>query len=158
LAEVFIVAFFRITAIAATVLSLTACSGNGGLGGGLGGGGLQQCNPGTQVQLARPQSQTAASNVSSVEVVANGNGNVLGQSPGSWYLQAQDNFGNQPIFSNALTPVADPTGYHPFPSDFFYSGNLGTTLPGGGNWTISLVQSQGIGQVCTPLPVGIFST
>ncbi|PZR58284.1 MAG: hypothetical protein DLM50_04005 [Candidatus Meridianibacter frigidus] len=142
----------------AIALVLTACAGGtGGLGGIIGGGGFQ-CNPGTQVQLARPQNQAFASNVSSLEIVASDNNTVLGQSPGSWFLQAQGNFSGQPVFTSALGAVPDPGGFHPFPNDFFFSGSLGTTLPAGETWTVSLVQGQAGNATCTPLTLGEFST
>ncbi len=146
------------SAIAALLLFATACSGNSGNFGGIPLGGLIQCNPGAQVQLARPQNQTTASNVGSVEIVVNGNTNALATSPGSWSLQVQSNGSGQSIASNGLTAVADPTGYHPFQSDFFYSGNLNQTLPSGYTWTVSLVQGQTSYQSCSPMPVGSFST
>ena len=146
------------SATAALLLLATACNGNSGTFGGIPLGGLIQCNPGAQVQLARPQNQTTASNVGSVEIVVNGNSNALAVSPSSWSLQVQSNGGGQSITSNGLTAVADPTGYHPFQSDFFYSGNLNQTLPTGYTWTVSLVQGQTAYQSCSPLPLGSFST
>ncbi|MDH2909213.1 MAG: hypothetical protein PXZ07_03765 [Candidatus Eremiobacteraeota bacterium] len=145
-------------ATAALLFFATACSGSSGNSSGIPYGGLIQCNPGAQVQLARPQNQTTASNVGSVEIVVNGNSNALAVSPNSWSLQVQSNGGGQSMMSNGLTAVADPTGYHPFQSDFFYSGNLNQTLPTGYTWTVSLVQGQTSYQSCSPLPLGSFST
>ena len=144
--------------MAALLLLATGCSAGSNNSNGIPFGGVGECNPGTQVQLARPQNQTSASGVSSVEIVANGNSNALAQSPSSWYLEVQDNVGDQPIVSNSLSAVSDPTGYHPYASDFFYSGNLIRTLPTGYTWTISLVQGQQSYQNCTPSPLGAFST
>ncbi len=150
----------RIAALG-VVLATSACSGGGGGGGVFGGGNpaLSQCYPGTQVQLARPAPNQYAGNVTSIEIVADGNNNVLNQAPGSWYVQVQDTLGDPPFTSNGLTPVSDPSGPHPFPSDFYYSGNLGTTLPAGYTWYVSLVQNQSGYQGCTPYSVqGSFST
>ncbi|MGC8485914.1 MAG: hypothetical protein ACP5O6_09820 [Candidatus Baltobacteraceae bacterium] len=145
-------------ATATLLFFAAACSGSSGNSSGTPYGGVIQCNPGAQVQLARPQNQTNASNVGSVEIVVNGNSNALAVSPSSWSLQVQSNGGGQSLTSNGLTAVADPTGYHPFQSDFFYSGNLNQTLPTGYTWTVSLVQGQTAYQLCSPLPLGSFST
>ena len=150
----------RAAAIVGALALLSACSGSGGnsvFGGG--NPGFAQCYPGTQVDLARPAPNQYASNVTSIEVVANGSNDALNQSPGSWYVQVQDSSGDPPFTSGGLNPVSDPSGPHPFGSDFYYSANLGTTLPAGYTWYVSLVQNQSGYQSCTPYSVqGSFST
>jgi len=149
----------RIAALGA-LLAVAACGGGGGSGFGNGSNpGLAQCNPGTQVELARPAPNQYAGNVTSIEIVANGSNNALNQSFGSWFLQVQDTLGDPPFTSNALARASDPGGPHPFLSDFYYSGTLGTTLPAGYTWYVSLAQNQFGYQGCTPYPVqGSFST
>lgn len=145
----------RVFAVLST-LALAAC-GAGGSNNSLPGGLGFQCNPGTQVQLARPApAQSGASNVNQIEIVANGNGNTLYNSFGQWNLVVQDNFGDPPVTTNALNLVADPGAPHPYSSDFYYAGNLGLTLPAGATWTVTLEQ-QPYGS-CVPAPVGSFST
>lgn len=146
--------FSRVFAVLST-LALAAC-GAGGANNTIPGGIGFQCNPGTQIQLARPAPSQSASNVSQVEIVANGNGNNLYNSFAQWNLVVQDNFGDPPITSNNLNLVADPSAPHPYGSDFYYTGNLGTTLPAGATWTVTIEQ-QPYGS-CLPAPVGTFST
>jgi hypothetical protein len=148
----------RIPAMLA-VLGLAACSGSGGSGLGFPGNGnpsFAQCNPGTNVQLARPApNQFGAGSVSSIEIVANGSTNILNQSPQSWNLQVTDNIGNQ-YLSGPLNAVADPGGPHPYPSDYFYSAPI-QTLPTGFTYNVSLVETGGCSAY--PLyPYGTFST
>lgn len=76
--------YLRITGLVALLLSITACGG-GGNNGGFFVGNNNTCNPGTQVQLARPQQ--GASNVgsiNSIEIVANGNNRTM-STPCSWF-------------------------------------------------------------------------
>jgi hypothetical protein len=139
------------------ILALAACSGSGGNG--LPGGGnpsFAQCNPGTNVELARPApNQFGAGNVNSIEIVANGSSNVLNQSPQSWNLQVTDNNGNQYV-SGPLNPASDPGGPHPYGSDFFYSAPI-QALPVGFTYNVSLIQNSGCSAY--PLyPYGTFST
>ena len=143
------------------LLGVAGCGASGGGNSIFGGGnsGYSQCNPGTQVDLARPTPNQYSSGVTSIEVVAYGNSNPLGQSPGAWNIQVQDANGDPPFVTGPLNAVADPSGPHPFSSDFYYSGNLGTTLPSGYTWYVSLVQGQGGYQGCSPYSVqGSFST
>ena len=146
----------RITAMLAT-FALAACSASGGSGlPGNGNPSFTQCNPGTNVQLARPApNQFGAGTVSSIEIVANGSSNILNQSPQSWNLQVTDNIGNQ-YLSGSLNPASDPGGPHPYPSDFFYSAPI-QALPAGFTYNVSLVQNAGCSAY--PLsPYGTFST
>lgn len=138
-------------------LSLAACSGIGGSGNSIPGTLGYQCNPGTQVQLARPaQSQSGAGSVNQIEIVANGNNNTLANTYGQWNVVLQDNFGDPPLTTNTLNAVADPSGPHPYSSDFFYAANIGITLPSGATWTVTLEQ-QPYGS-CAPALIGTFST
>ncbi len=134
------------------LLALTACSGSsvGSILGGL--GGLVTCNPGTQVQLARPsQGQTGAGALTSIEIVANGNSSTLGTNYQSWQLQVQANFGNT-ITGSALALVPDPSGPQPYASDFYYSSSF-PALQTGQSYTVYLTQNG----LCQPLNVGSFS-
>lgn len=141
------------------LLALAACSGSSGNALGFPGTGnpsFTQCNPGTDVQLARPApNQSGAGSVSSIEIVANGSSNVLNQSPQSWNLQVTDNIGNQ-YLSGPLNLTSDAGGPHPYGSDYFYSAPI-QTLPVGFTYNVSLVQSGGCSAY--PLyPYGTFST
>lgn len=140
-----------------STLALAACGG-AGLGNSIPGNVFGfQCNPGTQIQLARPApGQFNASNVSQIEIVANGNSNMLYNTFGQWNLVLQDNFGDPPITTAGLNLVSDPSGPHPYSSDFYYMANIGSTLPAGATWTVTLEQ-QPYGS-CSPAPVGTFST
>ncbi len=142
----------RMTTFAMVLLGVTACAG--GVGTSLGGGPLQ-CNPGTQVQLARPFPGQAGvnGNIGSVEIVANGNNNVLYSTYTQWNLVLTDSLGDR-VLSGPLNLVADPNGPHPFASDFFYSGSI-QLLPAGITWNVQLNQGN---SNCTPFPLNSFST
>jgi hypothetical protein len=140
------------------LLGLTACGSGGGLGG-LGGllGGRSTCNPGTQVQLARPGSGQSGvnGNLGSIEIVANGSSDALHYSPNQWTLQLVDTFNNQTITTGQLSPASDTSGPHPFTQDFYYSGSLQQQLPQGTTWSVRLVNSS---TYCTPDAFDSFST
>ncbi|MBC5825023.1 MAG: hypothetical protein GIW99_07285 [Candidatus Eremiobacteraeota bacterium] len=133
-------------------MTLAAC-GNASSGV-LGGGGSAMCYPGTQTQLANPVPNQGgvASNIGQIVIVANGNNNALYNSYGQFQTSLVDNFGNL-ITGGPLSLVADPSGPHPFQSDFYASSI--PQLPAGSTWRAYLTMSNGS---CSPLPVGSFST
>ena len=133
----------RAAAPVVVALALTACggSGNGGLF-----GGTTACQPGTQVQLARPAPGQFNSNVNSVEVVASGDTDNIYPNPGAWSAYVQGNGGTQ-IFGGPLNPVSDTGGPHPFTQDFYYQSQLQQTLPSGQNWTVFLQENTGCGAI-----------
>lgn len=142
----------HILAVAA-LMALGACSGSNA--GGIFGGnpGLAVCNPGTAVQLARPaQGQTGVGAITSIEIVANGNTNLLGQTYQSWQLQIQSGVGGI-ITGGALNLASDPGGPHPYASDYFYTSAF-QALQVGQTYSVSLTQNG----VCQPLAIGSFST
>ena len=142
------VKILRAAAVAAVLLGISACSS----GGGVGIKETAQCNPGTAVQLARPsQGQTGVGAINSVEIVADGNSNVLYQTYQFWQLSAQDSSGNI-ISGGALSLVADKTGPQPYPQDFYYSSSF-SNLHSGTTYSILLSESG-----CQGLNVGSFST
>ena len=150
----------RITAMLC-LFALAACSGTNGNGIGIPGGNggnpfFAQCNPGTNVQLARPApNQTGTGSINQIEIVANGSSNVLNQAPGSWNLQVTDNLGNQ-YLSGPLSPISDTSGPHPYPSEFFYNAPI-QALPAGYTYNVSMLQNGGCSAY--PLyPYGTFST
>jgi hypothetical protein len=148
----------RLSIAAALALGLSACGGGGnGIGGILGGLNPSgpSCNAGTQVQLANPQPGQAgvSTTIGQITIVANGNNNTLYNTYNQWYLTLTGNgFGNVIQGSN-LNLVSYPSGPHPYPSDFYFSSNIGQ-LPSGTTWQVNLVQ-QGTGSVC---PLNSFST
>jgi hypothetical protein len=144
----------RSTLILAATLALTACGG-GGTGNSSLPNSFGPCDPGTSVQLARPsQGQFgASSNTTSIEIVASGNGNTLGNSFGSFDLILQNNVSGS-ITSSPLTAASDPSGPHPFGSDFFYSGSI-PGLQFGTNYTVFL---NAFTSNCNPVAIGSFST
>jgi hypothetical protein len=148
----------RLTLPAGLLMALTACGG-GGLGGVLGpnpiNGGGPICNAGTQVQLANPlPAQTGVSpSIGQITIVANGNSNTLYNTYGQWYLTLTDQFGNT-ITGGNLRLVSDPSGPHPYTSDFYYASSIGQ-LPSGATWQVNLNDQSGTGGVC---PLNSFST
>jgi hypothetical protein len=150
----------RLSLGAALAAALAGCgsSGLGGTLGGLnpiGGPGSLECNTGTQVQLANPQSGSygVPGNIGQVVIVANGNNNTLGSTYGSWYLTLSDQFGDF-ITGGNLNQYSYPTGPHPFSSDYYYSSSV-PQLPSGANWNVQLNES---GANCAAVPLGSFST
>jgi hypothetical protein len=146
----------RIAALVAAGLCLlasTSCSGVG-LPGGIFGG-LLACNPGTQVQLASPAPNQSgvSSNIGQIIIVANGNSNTLYNTYAQWQFTVVDNFNNQ-LTGGSLNLVPDPSGPHPYASDFYYSSSIPQLTPGR-TWNVELLQN---GNSCTPASVGSFST
>lgn len=148
----------KATACGLTLASLAACSGAGGgiFGNNPGGGngGYSQCNPGTSVQLARPQAGTYAPGTTSVEIVASGNNNNLYNTYSQWSIVLQSNYTGQQYPGGNLQLVSDSSGPHPYQSDFYYSSQLGG-LPSGQTWQVLLEQNNGF---CNPYPLQSFST
>lgn len=146
----------RIASLVAAGVCLLASAGCTGVGlpGGIFGG-LLACNPGTQVQLASPApNQTGvASNIGQITIVANGNSNTLYNTYGQWQFTLVDNFNNQ-MTSGTLNLVPDPSGPHPYASDFYYQSSI-SPMTAGRTWNVELVQN---GNSCTPASVGSFST
>ncbi len=145
----------RAMALAAGLLSITACSGSGsnGLGGILGNGPGGGCDPGTRVTLARPVSgSTNVGSINSIEIVADGNNSTLDQSFSQWQLQALDSFGTTTT-GGQLNRATDRGGYQPFPSDFYYSSSF-PNLQTGVTYRIFLIKN-GCGNATD---VGTFST
>ncbi len=136
----------------ATAMFLSACST---FGSGLGGIFQLPCNTGTQQQLASPFSgQTGVSpSIGQVTIVANGNSNQLYSNYNQWTVTLVDNLGA--VYNGGhLALVPDPSGPHPYPSDFYYASSL-PQLTVGRTYTASL----GIpGGSCQSISMGSFST
>lgn len=147
----------RVALVGVLVLGLSACSGNGGSGGLFGGlgGGFAQCDPGQSVQLARPSPGASGVNpsIGSLEIVASGGSGALFNSPGQWYLSLTSNFGDN-LGGYTLNVASDPSGPHPYASDFYYSANI-PTLPTGRTWSVQLNESNAN---CNAVPLQGFST
>ena len=141
----------RWLAVVVCVCALSACSGaNAGFGG------FQQvCNTGTQTQLVSPSpGQTGVSTtIGQITFVANGNNNQLYNTYTQWQITLVDNF--QGVTSGGrLALVPDPSGPHPYPSDFYYASSIPQLQPGR---TYSVTLSLPGGS-CTAIPLGSFST
>lgn len=113
------------------------------------------CSTGTQTQLASPTlGQTGVSpNVGQVIAVANGNTNTLYNSYAQWQVTLVDNFGN-PTTGGQLRLVSDPSGPHPYPSDFYYSSSM-PQLATGRTFSAFLSLTNGS---CSPVSLGSFSS
>ncbi|MEA2786362.1 MAG: hypothetical protein QOF71_2466 [Candidatus Eremiobacteraeota bacterium] len=105
------------------------------------------------ITVARP-SAGFASNGNSVEIVSSSSTDDLHNNPGLFDLNLRDNFGNV-IVSGFLSLVPDPSGPHPYSSDFFYQGNLSVALQPGLTYQVFLNAPS---TNCTPGFVGSFST
>ncbi len=88
-----------------------------------------------------------------VTIVAMGGSNVLNSSPSQWLITLNDNTG-MVWTGTPLKPVSDPSGPHPYPSDFYYASNLPML---NASRTYRAVLSQPTG-TCTPISLGSFST
>lgn len=148
--------YVRFAALSCIVLGLTACGGGGS--GNLLGNPNVECNPGTQVQLANPApGQSGVNpNVGSVTIVANGSNNALYSAYQQWNVLLVDTFTRQTIQGGQLALVPDPSGPHPYGSDFYYQASIPQLQPGQ-NWNVELVQSQSFAS-CSPFPTNAFST
>ncbi len=133
-------------------IGVQAC---GGSGGGTPINGPNGCNPGTQVQLASPLPGQAgvSTGIGNIIIVANDNNNFLGTSFGQFGLNVVSPNGAT-LNTSSLTPVPFQNGPHPFPRDFYYSGNL-QGLGAGLNYSVFLNQFT---TNCNPLFIGTFST
>jgi hypothetical protein len=143
--------FFVSLLVASSMLALMGCGG----GGSSGTSGPIPCNVGTLVQLASPtQGQTGVSTTNGqVIIVADGNTNTLFNTYTQWIITLVDNTG-QPWTGASLRLVADPSGPHPYPSDFFYASTI-ATLIAGRTYSASLSEP---GNACQPISLGAFST
>jgi hypothetical protein len=147
----------RIAIPAALMLALTACGGSGG-GNPFGGNTGYECQTGTQVELANPQSGQVGvpTNLGQITIVANGQANNLYNTSNQWSVILTPNYGGyQQIDGGSLNLVSDPNGPHPYNSDFYYSSSI-QGLPAGITWNAQLIQNNGSN--CQPVPLGSFST
>jgi len=133
-------------------LMLASCSG---IGNGLGGIFQQQCSTGTQQTIASPQNgqSNVSTSMGQVIVVANSNNNQLYNTYNQWTVNLVDNFGNL-ISGGRLALVPDPSGPHPYASDFYYSSSMPQLTPGR-TYSASLLIAGGS---CQAVPLGQFST
>ncbi|MBV8671534.1 MAG: hypothetical protein JO098_07155 [Candidatus Eremiobacteraeota bacterium] len=113
------------------------------------------CVTGTSQTLANPQpGQTGVpTTIGQVTIVAMGNGNTLYNTYTQWIVTLTDNTGT-PWTGSPLSLVSDPSGPHPYPSDFYYASNLPMLNPGR---TYQAFLSQPNAS-CTPVSLGQFST
>jgi hypothetical protein len=113
------------------------------------------CNTGTQVQLAGPSpSQSGVSpSIGQIIMVANGNSNQLYNTYSQWQITLVDNFGN-PVTGGSLQLVSDPSGPHPYPSDFYYGSSI-PQLNAGRTYNAYVSLNNGS---CQPVSLGSFST
>lgn len=113
------------------------------------------CNVGTLVQLAAPlPGQTGVSTtMGTITLVADGSTNTLYATHSQWIILMTDSSG-QPWTGGSLQLVADPSGPHPYPSDFFYASSF-PRLISGRTYSASLSEPNGS---CLPVPLGSFST
>ena len=147
----------RILAPALLLAGLCACGGGGG---GLFGGGNpiglgSECNAGTAVELANPQPNTYAPGANQITLVANGNNNNLYSTYQNWYVYVVSNNTGQTIQGGQLSLVSDPSGPHPYQSDYYYGSSLQQSLPSGSSWTVNLAQYSGS---CNAIPLQTFTT
>jgi hypothetical protein len=117
------------------------------------------CNPDAQVTLARPldgSTGVPASSITSIEIVAFGNNNQLFASFAQYQLVAVPASGTPFSSNNNLSLTSDPNGFHPFPSDFYYTANFngGQFVPGNSYGIYLNVASTN----CRPSFAGSFST
>ena len=113
------------------------------------------CNTGTQQQLANPAPNQSGvpTTQGSITIVAFGNNNTLYTSYNQWIITLTDNTGT-PWTGGPLRLVSDPSGPHPYPSDFYYASNI-PMLAAGRTYQAFLSEPSG---TCTPLALGTFST
>ena len=113
------------------------------------------CNTGTEQQIANPtNNQTGVStSIGRITLVSFGNNNNLFNTYSQWIMTLTDNTG-APWTGGPLSLVSDPSGPHPYPSDFYYASNF-PMLNAGRTYQAFLSQPSG---TCTPVWVGSFST
>ena len=85
--------------------------------------------------------------------MAYGNSNPLYSGHNQWSVTLIDDKGS-PWTGGPLGLVSDPSGPHPYPSDFYYASSL-PKLNAGHAYHAYLSQPSG---TCTPVLVGSFST
>jgi hypothetical protein len=134
---------------------LAAAAGCGGGSGnslpGSGNGQLCDSNAGS-ITVARP-TPGFGQNGNTIEIVSSSSTDDLHGNPGAFDLNLQSNFGN--TITGSLSLVPDPSGPHPYTSDFYYQGTLQTPLQAGVTYSVFLnVPSSN----CSPGFVGSFST
>lgn len=119
---------------------------------------LGPCNPDAQVQLASPVqgSSGVPSNITRIEIVANGNNNQLYNSYAQYQLVAVPSFGSPFNSNNNLSLASDPNGYHPYQNDYYYAANFnnGQFVPG----TTYAIYLNVNSTNCQPSFVGSFAT
>lgn len=136
----------------AAVLALSGC---GGSSMSVPGHYQYPCVTGTSQTLANPmrgQSGVPAT-LGQVTIVAFGNSNTLYNTYSQWIVTLTDDTG-QPWTGGPLRLVPDPSGPHPYPSDFYYASNL-PMLNAGHTYSAFLSQPNAS---CTALSLGQFST
>ena len=113
------------------------------------------CNTGTEQQLANPTpNQTGVStSIGRITIVAFGNNNNLYNTYSQWIVTLTDNTG-APWTGGPLSLVSDPSGPHPYPSDFYYASNI-PMLNAGRTYQAFLSEPSG---TCTPVSLRLFST
>lgn len=133
-------------------LALAGCSGSAAYAPGQH---QYPCNTGTQQQLANPTSGQAgvSPTIGQITVVAFGNNNNLYNTYNQWIVTLTDSPG-MPWTGGPLKLVSDPSGLHPYPSDFYYGSNI-PMLTAGRTYQVFLSQPNA---TCTPLSLGSFST
>lgn len=108
------------------------------------------CDPNAgAISVARPTNGFPM-NGNAVEIVASSNTDQLNQFPGQFDLILTDNFGGQ-IVTGGLAAVPDPSGPHPYASDFYYAGTLQSSLLPGRTYNVFL---NAPATNCTPGLVG----
>lgn len=141
--------FLRSLAVVLCVLFAAACSSSST------GPGSTLCNTGTVQQLANPlQNQTGVSpTIGQITIVASSNNNTLYNTHSQWAIQLVDN--TTTVWNGqSLQLVADPSGPHPYPSDFYYASNI-PQLVAGRTYRVTLSQ---LGSACQAVNLGSFST
>lgn len=138
-------------------VSVVAAAGCGG------GSGSTLPNPGSTavcdsnaagISLARPTPGFSQTSPNTIEIVANGNADQLGQFTNQFDLNLLDQFGNE-IDTGFLSGVPDQGGPHPYGSDFFYAGTLQGSLQFGRTYTVYLNAPS---TACTRGIIGSFTT
>jgi hypothetical protein len=113
------------------------------------------CVTGTSQTLANPLpgQSGVASTLGQVTLVAFGNSNTLYNTYSQWIVTLIDDTG-QPWTGSPLSLVADPSGPHPYPSDFYYASGM-PRLNASHTYRAYLSQPNAS---CTALFLGQFST
>lgn len=114
------------------------------------------CNTGTFEQLASPTAgQTGVSTtIGQVIIVADGSANTLYNTHSQWNILITNSATGSIFTGGALNLVSDPSGPHPYPSDFYYASSI-QQLTAGQTYTASLSLASGS---CQSIGLGSFST